>query len=366
MSVIAALDLVQIKNEMSKKYLSRGFKSNVVASLPTMSMARAVEQADSNVHAVGIGRKVSDGVVTEQIAIRLYVVQKIGLSNLPKKSVLPKSIDGIPTDIIESSPAFFNARASRAVTAQPAAASVLANAIVDCTRDRQKRQRPTRAGISAAHPTVTAGTIGCFCRSTKAGDDPAKTFLLSNNHVFANVNQAATGDAIYQPGPADGGGPTDLIARLTRFKHISLSNNRANAIDAAIAELEQGIEWTPEICMIGAIDGVARATEGMRVRKHGRTSGYTEGVVVDEAYDALVGMDHANPNIVARFTNQMRIEAVAPYPAIGLGGDSGSLVVMGNSQKGVGLYFAGPQAGDYGIANHIEDVLSGLEIALVT
>ena len=50
----------------------------------------------------------------------------------------------------------------------------------------------------------------------------------------------------------------------------------------------------------------------MRVRKNGRTTGLTEGVVKDSSYDALVGMDHMNLSIVAFFDDQIRIERVAP------------------------------------------------------
>ncbi len=101
------------------------------------------------------------------------------------------------------------------------------------------------------------------------------------------------------------------------------------------------------------------------LRKHGRTTGYTEGKVTDESYDALVGMDHNNPNIVALFQDQMRIERMSPFPAIGLVGDSGSLVVAKAELHAVGLYFAGPPAGDYGIANHIQNVLNELEVQLL-
>jgi hypothetical protein len=46
----------------------------------------------------------------------------------------------------------------------------------------------------------------------------------------------------------------------------------------------------------------------MRVRKHGWTSGLTDGVITDEPYDTLVGMDHSDSSVVAKFTGQMRIE----------------------------------------------------------
>lgn len=103
----------------------------------------------------------------------------------------------------------------------------------------------------------------------------------------------------------------------------------------------------------------------MEVRKHGRTTGFTEGTVTDESYNALVGMDHNDPDVVALFENQIRLERVPHHPAFGLGGDSGSLVFDKNSAEAVGLYFAGPPGGSYGVANHIADVLSELQIELL-
>ncbi len=112
------------------------------------------------------------------------------------------------------------------------------------------------------------------------------------------------------------------------------------------------------------MSGTALATDGMAVRKHGRTTGYTEGTVVDVSVDALVGMDHSDPSVVARFVDQMRIERTSDYPAIGLGGDSGSLVLKKKSRTAVGLYFAGPADGSYGLANHIGPVVKLLQIRL--
>src|SRR5262249_48619170 len=149
----------------------------------------------------------------------------------------------------------------------------------------------------------------------------------SNNHVFADVNQGHTGDDLYQAGPADGGTAADAFAALTRFVKIQLGGVTPNRVDAAIGRLRPDVVHQAEGCSIGAVTGTARATEGTQVRKHGRTTGYTEGEVTDESYDALVGMDHEDPDVVALFQGQMRVERTAPHPAIGLGGDSGSLVV---------------------------------------
>jgi hypothetical protein len=146
---------------------------------------------------------------------------------------------------------------------------------------------------------------------------------------------------------------------------INLGGIAPNKVDAAIGILLPGIDHKLEICGIGKITGTAQAIEGMRVRKHGRTTGVTEGIVFDQSLDALVGMDHNNPNIVALFKDQMRIDRVPPFTSFGLGGDSGSLIVTKPGSKAVGLYFAGPDGGEYGLANHISDVLAEMQIELL-
>lgn len=340
-------DLLQAKQTLSARLLRAGLRGNAVGMAYTLSVRAMVASAGRNVHAVGVGRKIVDEQVTETVALRIYVAQKIALSLLPPRDRLPSSIDGIPTDVIESPPAFLSVEA-------PA-----------CTNNRKNRQRPVVAGISAAHLDITTGTIAYFCRSTRHGDHPATVYVLSNNHVFANVNRAQIGDDLYQPGPADNGNSGDHFADLYRFVPITLGGNTPNRVDAAIGALLPGIEFQREVCQIGRIDGIEQAVEDLEVRKHGRTTGFTEGKVTDESYNALVGMDHNDPSIVALFENQIRIESIAPHIAFGLGGDSGSLVVQRSTARAVGLYFAGPPSGSYGVANHMADVLAELQIELL-
>jgi len=184
--------------------------------------------------------------------------------------------------------------------------------------------------------------------------------VLSNNHVFAHVNQAQPGDDLYQPGPADGGTAANHFAELTRYVTIQLNGN-ANRVDAAIGELIVNANRTREICTIGRLAGTGQATEGMLVCKHGRTTGYTEGTISDESYDAEVDMGTAG---YALFKDQMRIEA-NPGTAFALGGDSGSLIVETATKRAVGLFFAGPDSGEYGLANPLAQVLTELEIELI-
>lgn len=359
-------DLAEAKRVLSARLLRAGFRSDVAARSMTFSVQAAVADASRNVHAVGIGTKIVNGAATDDMVVRFYVVQKLALSLLPPRDRLPTSVDGLATDVVESAPAMMMAKRPLvqrpgAVRARATAASAVSFADPPCTGNRRLSQRPLLAGISVAHRDVTAGTIGYFCRSTRAGDDPDKIHILSNNHVLAFVNQASFGDDVYQRAPADGGTVADHVADVRRFVPMDVSG-APNKVDAAIAELLPGVAWRPEICTIGGVSAVAKAEVGMTVRKHGRTSGYTEGQVSDASYDAVVSM---GPNVSAVFEDQIRIEAAPPYQAFGLGGDSGSLVVSRGAQTAIGLYFAGPPSGYYGLANKIEDVISEMEINLV-
>lgn len=361
-------NVYQAKKDLSD-YLLRERRAEGMARR-SRSIALAVADAASgrNVHAVGIGHKIVNGEWTGQVALRVYVSQKLDSSLLGSEAI-PDEFEGVPTDVIESAPAFVlptvTGTEEIVVPGIEGIGAHAAQAIPPCSAAKQRRQRPVRGGISAGHFSITAGTIACFCRSVRPGDDPGRVYALSNNHVFADVNQASLGDALLQQGRADGGGPADEFARLERFVPIQLSETASNRVDAAIGVIGGEIHFDPEICSIGRISGIVGALEQMRVRKHGRTTGLSHGAVTDVSYDAIVGMDHTNPNIVARFEDQLRIDGAAPTPVFGLGGDSGSLVVADDGNAAVGLYFAGPDSGLYGLANPIAEVLAALEIELI-
>ena len=363
-------DIRSAKMFLRSQLLQLGLGGHVVAKRATISVASAVSSAGRNVHAVGVGKKVSKDKAGKEDCVRVYVVQKLPLSLLSPRDVIPPTIDGVPTDVIESEPAFAFARkkkitrkkstSKKRATRKKRAANVSSTT---CSTNRKQRQRPVLGGISAGHRDITAGTLGCWCRSTNPSDDASQVFALSNNHVFANVDAALTGDPLYQPGPADGGGLSDYFAKLHRAVPIKLGGVNGNLVDAAIGEILPSVSIDSSICQIGTISDTLSATDEMKVRKHGRTTGYTEGHVDDTDYDALIGMDHGDPSIVALFENQLRIVSDNSQP-FGLGGDSGSAVVHRTQKKVVGLYFAGPDSGMYGLANRIENVLSELEISI--
>ena len=357
-------ELMQAKQELSGRLLGAAARSRGLSFRPALTMAAAASAAGKNVHAVGVGKKMVNGKETDTLAVRLFVVQKIAMSAMAARDKLPDSIGGIPTDVIEAPMAFLAAPRRRA-SARVTAVAADAPPAPPCSDSRRQTVRPVVGGISAGHPDVTAGTIACFCRSLRHGDDPNAVFVLSNNHIFANLGRAAAGDPLYQPGSIDGGTSADAIAQLARFVALQLDGATPNTIDAAIGQLAAGIAFDASCCSIGPITGTAQATGGMAIRKHGRTTGFAAGVVTDESIDALVGMDSQDPSLIGLFQNQMRLAPTPPFPAIGLGGDSGSLVVDAANPVAVGLYFANPGSGAYGYANHIAPVLAGLEIAIL-
>jgi hypothetical protein len=292
-----------------------------------------------NVVGIGIGPRLKGGKLSTQKVIRFYVERKVAETSMPREFVIPKAIKGVPTDVIET---------GRFTAFVPVA---------------QTRLRPARGGCSVGFQFtgskagyVMAGTFG-----TLVADNKGTHFILSNNHVLANENALPLGSPIFQPGLLDHGDPTrDRIAKLSRFIRIKVSP-APNRVDAAIAALLDPKLAVPTILpQVGALASGTPipATVGMRVHKHGRTTGYTRGRIVDVAADVNVGYDFGT----ARFVDQMIIIGDGGS-AFSDAGDSGSLIVDRRTRRATGLLFAGSKS--HTIANHIEDVVAALKITLL-
>jgi hypothetical protein len=237
---------------------------------------------------------------------------------------------------------------------------------------------PVPTGVSVGHPAITAGTIAA--RVTKDN----KVYLLSNNHVLANVNQASLGDPILQPGTYDGGSAADAIATLADYQQIAfcevfwiwLMCDTTNTIDAAIALSDSGkLGFSTPEGQWGSIPGYGAPSRnihpaygdpeiigdpnedlslllGAGVKKYGRTTGLTAGTI--DTINAAVNVCYDAECVdVARFTDQL----IVTPGAFSAGGDSGSLVVSNDSvNHPVGLLFAGSDT--ITIINRIDFVLS--------
>src|SRR5215470_16980681 len=101
-------------------------------------------------------------------------------------------------------------------------------------------------------------------------------YILSNNHILARQDQAATGEDISQPGLIDNGcQPATIVADFTGA--VPLGNN----VDCAAAALRAGtMDSTGFIEGIGTISSTVTAPAvGLSVIKSGRTTGTTTGTV---------------------------------------------------------------------------------------
>ncbi|MEX2282029.1 MAG: hypothetical protein WEE89_06060 [Gemmatimonadota bacterium] len=230
----------------------------------------------------------------------------------------------------------------------------------------QKRQRPMFIGSSVGHFKITAGTLGGFVENS-AG----MPFILSNNHVLANEDNARKGDAILQQGRLDGGrNPRDLVGRLGPWIKM---NRRHNLVDAALAEIYDDILFYPTY--LRDFPSNARTVRGLadeesldigdRVRKIGRTTGFTSGrVTAFELDNVVVSYDRGN----LAFDDQIEIEGAGTGP-FSDGGDSGSMI-FDSDNRGIGLLFAGGDTGGTNgrgltYANPLWTVLQRLRVKLI-
>jgi hypothetical protein len=222
-----------------------------------------------------------------------------------------------------------------------------------------RHPRPVPIGVSTGHPAITAGTIGA--RVT----DENNVFVLSNNHVYADVNAATIGDAVIQPGTFDGGSShADDIGTLDDFELIVFSGC-SNVIDAAIAATTTDDVGNSTPSGVGY--GTPRSTTmaaaiNMLVKKVGRTTGFTKGRVT--AINATVNVNYGEPG-VACFVNQI----IVTPGSFSAGGDSGSLVVVDgkrstkdDDRKPVGLLYAGSSS--FTVLNPIGPVLTRFGVTI--
>jgi hypothetical protein len=233
------------------------------------------------------------------------------------------------------------------------------------------RQRPAPVGFSVGHPDVTAGTIGA-----RVKDGTGNVYILSNNHVLANSNDAQLGDPIYQPGVFDGGTASDQIATLSAFNPLDFSQGGWNSMDAAIAQstvddlsnstpTDDGY-GTPSSEIYGDANGDGwfddvPALLGLDVQKYGRTTELTAGQItgVNAAIEICYEVMWIFCVKSAVFVDQLVVEP----GTFSDGGDSGSLIVaLGGGNHAVGLLFAG--SATQTIANRIDRVLLHFNVSI--
>ena len=292
-------------------------------------------------------------------AIVVLVSRKLPLAALSTDDIIPKTFKGERTDVIEVG----DVRA-------------LANT---------GRYRPIQPGTSIGHYKITAGTFGAVVKSRTTDEK----FILSNNHVLANSNDAVLGDPIIQPGAADGGtvdadkvaelagfipiefgeSPPvcpwasrtatvmNVIARILRSSHRltakQVNAQAINRMDAAIARPLDDIEVSKYILGIGNVAGVRDAHINQDVQKSGRTTEHTTAKVL--VVEATISVGYGGGR-TATFEDQI-ITSPLRSP-----GDSGSLI-LDMENYAVALGFAGSD--QVAIVSPIMYPLNAFDVILV-
>lgn len=307
----------------------------------------------ANVQGVGIGRKIVKGVKTDELAIMVFVRKK---RDVPAKDRIPKTVKGVKTDVVERE-IVLQPRWVRVADLKPrvdtASYATLRGGISigPCRSVYISGTDVACQGVPSEGWYIFVGTLGVMVTDDQTGDP----MLLSNFHVMCVDSNWSVGDQIAQPSRVDGGTcPADVVAELTR---ASLGGQ----VDGAVAR-RTARSSECRIVDIGLVNGSTTAAINMAVRKRGRTTELTYGTV--DTVNLTVSIDYCNGLGNVTLTNQIGIDAdTSKNAAFGMGGDSGS-VVVDNNRRVVGLYFAGTAAGDYGVANPIDAVLTALDVSL--
>jgi len=341
---------------------------SAVALLELLVRARRTLGRLPHVTGVGLGWREKCGEISNELALRVYVRQKVARVELPQSHTVPADYGGLLTDVV---PAFTVVPASTATaTMQHSSRAPLQPGI---TISNLRGMLPEQA---AGPHQSGMGTLGFFALAN--GIRRREVVLVSNRHVLM-AHGAGSGSPIYAPVFSRRGetslvhaGTLDPIAEIkdegAEQNHPFRYNGEPDEnyfVDCATAGLlaEPASPTGNNGIPAPVVRGVARmhpldalGHRAPRVRKFGGASGITQGRVVDVA----APVENSNGpqrqhNIVIRGTDGF---FVSP-------GDSGAMVLDEHDQA-IGMVW-GRSDHDPNIAYacHIHPVLDRLGVTLM-
>ncbi len=363
-----------------------------------------------NVVGVAVGYKNATGENTGDVAVVVLVEQKKPLAALTAQDVIPKELEGMKTDVVEVG--YLRAQQTardRYRPVIPAGVTIGHYKVTAGTLGAVVKDRTTGATLLLSNNHVLANSNDALI-----GDDILQPAAMDGGHLPADVvaklerfvklrytDETTTPPPVVTPPPTPPptNPPTNPPTTNTGCDIVSLVVTVANALaallgssqrvttttlsagsqtaggiavpapvtgtalavpenrlDAALARPLDASMFSSNIQTIGVVSGTKEPVLGMRVRKFGRTTEYTEGNItlinatVNIAYNTAAGAK------TARFVGQTITEAMSQ------GGDSGSLIVDATENKAVGLLFAGSTLAT--IFTPITVVLSELNIVI--
>lgn len=272
---------------------------------------------------VGIGMREREAALRpdEGFVIAIHVRHKVTRrARVPKGRLIPKSIQGVPTDVVE---------ADYHVASGGGAATVSAGVL--------------RPGVSVGRADGSGATLGGV-----VVDKGGKAYLLCAMHTLREGDKGKKGDPIIHPCPCATGAPLGVVATYERV-HLGL--------DAGIARLGAGVLATNDALIsdvtIGEPDFPAI---GDILEKSGQATEVTQAIV----------------QAVGTFLNMFPAIHLAPLagdidttPLSG-NGDSGAIWYDAITGRAKALHSSGsgvaPAGHEFGVATMLPFVLDGLKV----
>jgi hypothetical protein len=305
----------------------------------------------------GVGRKITNGKITDEVSLIMYVRAKQDLSTLRQYNIspAPKVIEGIKTDIYELP-----------LGIKPQVLRLLETA----SAPDDGRHRPILGGEAMIRTGVPAtGTLGVVVESD------GELYGITNNHVGANEDidgqrpTAQEGDDWIQPG-AHGGGrdPQDAFAKLSKWNRLKpQASGQQNYYDFSMGRITTTNEVrSHEVKEIGKVEGIEEIEVDDVVMKYGRTTRKTVGQVIATVLPSF-DIDYGEEPIKCEFADQVDIVGRDISEPFSLAGDSGSCIVStdGPPYKAKALLFAGGPDGhgwDHTFASPIKRIASDFNL----
>ncbi len=296
------------------------------------SWLAADESPLRRVHATGVGVRAGDDQSDpDGFVIKVYVFDRTDVSIASAEPLLSRPLQGVEIDVdhLPIQVALARRRPPRAPAGPNPA-------------QHRQRRRPIPGGVEVGPLGGNyVGTLGCYVRR---GSQDGPLFILSNNHVLADVNRFPLGTQFTQPFSANS---ANVVASLSEFEPILFptpGSQPRNVIDAAIASVAD-----PAQTALGRILNIANydpqllaARPGMAVVKSGRTTGVTTATIrAIRVRGVLVNFGTRQNPIIATFDNAITITGQQGRMAFSAGGDSGSVILDQESGRPVALLFAG-------------------------
>ena len=242
------------------------------------------------------------------------------------------------------------------------------------------------SATNRGHVFVRGGRIACGSSCAPSGENYSGTFgalvqkasgkelyVLSNNHVLAACNHTPVGMPILAPSNADGSPTTRAPGEIARHAEIcELRSGEPTLVPPCQEDLALG-RATPAAVSSWQGDEVngydtprtlRPLKSQMRVKKFGRTTALTQGVV-EALIPGMTPIPYQSRFFKATvwFSEVWTVRGDGGIP-FALPGDSGSLVVTEDAKSAVGLVFAAC-GNDYALLlpmEHVATCFGGIKL----